>query len=108
MKKWKETTRSGAKVRIYAQDGGGRHPIHGAVEGACWIAKVWSANGRFAGDDVNHPDDLLPVRRDIWVNEYSDGFHLSAAYDSLESAKAGAASDSIGTVKFVEVLEESQ
>ena len=106
MKKWKETTRDGTKVRIYAEDGGGKFPIQGAVlEGDFWISEVWKANGRYAGSEADHPHDLMPERREVWVNEYPCGV-LGSCHDSIEKAKAEACSDSIGTIKFVEVLSD--
>ena len=60
MKKWKETTRGGSKVRIYAQDGGGKYPIHGAIfEGGRWKQGMWKANGRFTVHEADNPDDLI-------------------------------------------------
>lgn len=41
-------TRDGKDVRIYAIDGGGKQPVHGAVrdEGFGWISKRWMLSGR--------------------------------------------------------------
>ena len=105
MKKWKETTRGGIKVRIYAQDGGGRYPIHGAVfEDNRWHQQKWRANGRFINHEIDHPDDLIPVRREVWVNEYPCGV-LGCPRNSIEEAKANDNGDSIGVIKFIEALD---
>ena len=104
MKKWKETTRDGSKVRIYAQDGGGKYPMHGAIwANGIWHPRKWKANGRFSNNETYHPDDLIPDRREVWVNEYPNGV-LVGLDDSIEDAKENAGSDLIRTIKFVEVL----
>lgn len=40
-------TRDGCRARVYAVDGGGAWPIHGAVEhaGGAWISRAWDATG---------------------------------------------------------------
>ena len=104
MKKWKETTRGGIKVRIYAQDGGGRHPIHGAVfEDNRWHQQKWKANGRFINHETDHPDDLIPARREVWVNEYPEGLS-SRNHTSIEDAKEKGGDRAMGVIRFVEVL----
>ena len=107
-KKWKETTRGGNKVRIYAKDGGGEFPIHGAVFlSGGWHVQTWTANGFIHVGVFSEPNDLIPDRREVWVNEYPEGV-FGSPQDSIEEAKAKDNGDSIGVVKFVEVLEESQ
>jgi len=42
----KYRTRDGREVRIYATDGGGSHPVHGAIkreEG--WVCHAWRSTG---------------------------------------------------------------
>ena len=57
-------TRDGRKARIYATDGGGVYPVHGALQDAgwVWLPHVWTSAGRelpFGGlsnsDLVNTP-----------------------------------------------------
>lgn len=47
-------------VRIYAVDGFGDYPVHGAVlvHGE-WVAVCWKANGRYNADDSDHKFDLI-------------------------------------------------
>ena len=104
-KKWKETTRDGSKVRIYAEDGGGKYPMHSAIwSNGIWDPRKWKANGRFSVNETYHPDDLMPERREFWVNEYPCGV-LGCPRNSIEEAKAKASPDSIGVIKFVEALD---
>ena len=107
MKKWKETTRGGSKVRIYAQDGGGKYPIHGAIfEDNRWHQQKWKANGRFTLHEADNPDDLVPERRELWVNEYPEGVLGPYSHVSDEKAKSHANHRAIRTVKFVEALAD--
>ena len=44
-------TRGGAKVRIYAVDGGEGYPIHGAIDGVDgWGARIWTIEGKYSKD----------------------------------------------------------
>lgn len=70
-------TRDGREVRIYAVDGGGRLPVHGAAsrDGKTWVQESWSIGGEWAPDDLAAtPMDLIEVRpriqRKVWVNVY--------------------------------------
>ena len=58
----KYTTRIGNTVRIYAIDGRGSYPIHGAVK--CedgWNAEEWTDTGKFRSDNREAPLDLVEV-----------------------------------------------
>lgn len=72
-------TRDGRDVRIYAVDGGGNKPIHGAVQqGEVWVQEKWSASGEWAPEDMARSLwDLIEVRprikREFWVNVYPNG-----------------------------------
>lgn len=82
------TTRDGREVRIYATDGGGTHPVHGAVRNAGgidgWIAFTWAAGGEYR---YNHDVDLIeaPVTRQMWANVYKTS-HLDCLHPSREAA----------------------
>ena len=78
-------TRDGREVRIYAVDGGGEYPVHGATKiNGEWLANGWTACG---GHDVEVDEsdfDLIEVRpriqREVWLNVYRDptgGYHES-------------------------------
>jgi len=60
--------RDGGKAITYAVDGGGDHPIHGAVEqrdGS--IICSWTKNGSFIDEDYGHQYDL--IRKYDWREE---------------------------------------
>ncbi len=54
-------TRDGREVRIYATDGGGIYPVHGAIKGEHeWVLNKWSDDGKF--ELHNHKYDLIEVK----------------------------------------------
>jgi len=67
-------TRDGREVRIYAVDGGGYWPIHGAMQLSCsgWAPASWDNHGNACNSF--HRDDLIEVRprhkRTVWLNVY--------------------------------------
>lgn len=53
-------TRDGHEVRIYATDGNGRYPIHGAyLEGLIWWQECWRADGKKYHDGFQDEKDLV-------------------------------------------------
>ena len=59
--------RDGGKARIYATDGSGLYPIHGALEIAGgWTHDAWTREGSF-GREGGHQLDL--IRRNDWRAE---------------------------------------
>lgn len=60
--KFKDKTRGGNPVRIYATDVGGDYPIHGAVKGrdGTWDVESWAADGAYLVGDESLMD-LIPV-----------------------------------------------
>jgi hypothetical protein len=69
-------TRDGRPVRIYATDGGGNFPVHGASidSRGCWFSCTWSESGRH-GVEVLSDLDLVakPLRVTGWLNVYKRG-----------------------------------
>lgn len=70
-------TRDGQAVRIYATDGGGLRPIHGAVEikPGVWDLWHWRADGQFSSStslDMSSIYDLVPKPKRIhgWVRAW--------------------------------------
>lgn len=67
-------TRSGKPFRYYASDGGGSHPIHGAVQegNGVWLAATWTAQGLINSLGPTTDHDLVEVKprikREIWLN----------------------------------------
>ena len=59
------TTRSGREVRIYAVDGGGSQPVHGAekTDDEGWDANCWCLNGDFMTNQTTDSGrDLIPAK----------------------------------------------
>jgi hypothetical protein len=73
-------TRGGDKVRIYAVDGGGSGPVHGAVlHGEVWFTRVWNERGQRMKDWTD-TDDIVgrwPQEQEVEVEArvglYDDG-----------------------------------
>lgn len=64
-------TKDGKPVRIYATDGGGEYPVHGAIwnyEFSQWVLLQWSLNGVFISRDG---EKLPPLDLDLtdWKDE---------------------------------------
>lgn len=76
-KKEYRTRALGYEVRIYATDGGGVHPVHGAYfNGRQWCLCVWRSSGSYCFDTEPHDNDLIEVKprikREVWLNVYDD------------------------------------
>lgn len=72
-------TRDGREVRIYATDGGGAWPVHGAVKlGHQWFMREWTEHGMSTLQEQCVTDfDLFEVKprhkRTMWINVYEGG-----------------------------------
>lgn len=100
-------TRDGREVRIYAVDGGGEYPVHGAhYDGVRWSVCAWKKKGRIF-DDGECSLDLIEVRpriqREVWVNVYPK---CSSIHHSKDEAEAVSALHRIACVKLVIDCEE--
>jgi hypothetical protein len=100
----KYRTRDGREVRIYAVDGGGPRPVHGAIcEGREWVAYTWLHDG-VAGLHCSNLIEVRPrIQREVWVNVYSD---FDVAYRSRGEADGNALQRRIACVKLVIDCEE--
>lgn len=53
-------TSGGSKVRIYATDGGGDYPVHGAVLlDTVWNSVSWTVSGRYSVDEEEPQLDII-------------------------------------------------
>jgi hypothetical protein len=77
-------TRDGREVRIYAVDGGGHRPVHGAIrEGQVWVACAWFHDG-VAGLHCNALIEVKPrIQREVWVNVFE---HCCGIHDTEDKA----------------------
>ena len=89
----------GTEARIYATDGGGEYPIHGAilVDGS-WEVETWTELGRC--DLADDPDgfnrrDLKPPAQEFWILGH-------IAYSCEASAKADACGAKVIHVRGVQ------
>lgn len=102
-------TRDGREVRIYAVDGCGDYPIHGAVKKSYgWHCFSWPATGLH---EAYHDIDLIEVKprihREYWVNlypKYAGGGH----HETKTIADESAMRDRIACVKVVIDCEEGE
>ena len=106
-------TRDGREVRIYATDGGGIYPIHGAVR--CddeWTTESWAVDGKWdrlnrsAGDNNDLIEVKPRIKREIWVNVYPHRMgvpHGNKAYVDAHRGK-----DAIACVKLTIDVEEGE
>lgn len=106
-------TRDGREVRIYAVDGGGGMPVHGAVlaRSGEWLTERWSAGGEWSPQDcAATPYDLIEVKprihREVWVNVYPD--LEPSIFVSKQSADWHAVSSRIACVKLMIDCEEGE
>ena len=71
----KYRTRDGREVRIYATDGGGEVPVHGAVKGPTgWVSCCWQRDGvQMFYEDTYDLSEVKPrIKRTVWLNVYAD------------------------------------
>ena len=89
----KYRTRDGREVRIYATDGAGIRPVHGAIktdEG--WVREDWSSDGGFGGN-MRFSDDLIEVRprhkRTVWLSVFHHNVMASFTSEGAKSIGYG-------------------
>ena len=99
-------TRDGREVRIYAVDGGGRRPVHGAIrEGREWVAYTWLHDG-VAGLHCSSLIEVKPrIVREVWVNVYRDPTCDTLHHNGM-NADLGANMRRIACVRLVIDCEE--
>lgn len=69
-------TRDGREARIYAVDGRGDFSIHGAIlDKDGWYPAEWTKSGRHYGPEMAGPSDLMPPKRELWVNVFGPWLH---------------------------------
>jgi hypothetical protein len=111
-------TRDGCEVRIYAVDGGGRFPVHGATKqnNGTWRQEEWTLTGSYNGEKDGHtlPNalDLIEekprIQREVWVNVYKNPNIGDILFPSKEEANNCKLYDRIACVKLVIDCEEGE
>ncbi len=102
-------TRDGREVRIYAVDGGGHKPIHGAIrEGDGWFAASWLQGG-VGALHINSLVEVKPrIQREVWVNVYPAWLQSDVVHQSKKLADEGSSLDRIACVKMIIDCEEGE
>jgi len=99
-------TRDGREVRIYAVDGGGHRPIHGAVrDGREWTAYTWLESGEAALHCASLIEVKPRIQREVWVNVYAE---YCCIFPSKEHADQVSLWNRIACVKVVIDCEEGE
>jgi hypothetical protein len=70
-------TQDGREVRIYATDGTGPYPVHGAIrESNGWYSCSWSQYGKYS-EEPDSPSHLIEIKPRIkierWITVADDG-----------------------------------
>lgn len=105
-------TRDGREVRIYATDGDGEWPVHGAVAmfPGRWVVRAWMDDGSAASHHQINSCDLIEVKprikREVWVNVYQGGVGNNC--ETRELADRMGADERIACVKLVIDCEEGE
>jgi hypothetical protein len=105
-------TVSGLEARIYAIDGRGAYPVHGAINipDTGWLCRTWTEHGQVLRNS-NDEQDLVEAKKtykvECWVNVYRDEkifCHLTeeSANDSSD------ARDRVALVHFEREIEEGE
>ena len=106
-------TRGGLAVRVYATDGGGEYPVHGAycVDGQ-WFFSCWRADGSFTKSETSDFDliEIKPrIKREYWINVYSNRVTRKAyGHKSKEEADLQAGHDRTDCVPVIIDCEEGE
>jgi hypothetical protein len=104
-------TRDGREVRIYAVDGSGSVPVHGAIKNTYgWDPYQWIKDGRSYLKDG--PEDLVEVKpriqRELWLNVYAEGHRGLCLHHTKDGADDSAYKDRIACVKLAIDCEEGE
>ena len=104
-------TRDGREVRIYATDGRGDYPVHGAIQTITgWEAHIWFKSGKsIFEDDTERSGDLIEVKsrikRTVWLNVNE---HSVFPWETKEQADKAAPIDRLACVKVEIDCEEGE
>lgn len=108
-----KTRRDLYETRIYAVDGCGDYPVHGAVLNEHgWVHTTWRKDGRSfrSGNFSDGPYDLIEVtpriQREVWVNVYPNG--ISRSFKEKRFADECAMDHRIACVKLIIDCEEGE
>jgi len=99
----KYRTRDGNEVRIYATDGGGLFPVHGAIRlNGGWESTSWTKSGVLYVNDESCVDliEVRPrIKRSYWVNLYPSSNWTLDLFDTREKADGHAGASRVACVR---------
>jgi hypothetical protein len=106
-------TRDGREVRIYATDGGGDRPVHGAViNHGEWFLRHWSAKGTMFPDHEHCSDDLIEmkprIQREVWVNVHKDRCTVRKTKETADLLAVTGPHPRLACVKIVIDVDEGE
>jgi len=102
-------TRDGREVRIYATDGHGTYPIHGASNDSKygWVPHAWLPDGKHASYTVHDLIEVKPrIKRTVWINVYDN--EVISLFVVKEKADSMALGGRIACVKVEIDCEEGE
>jgi hypothetical protein len=105
----KYCTAWGQEVRIYATDGGGNWPIHGAMKNGrdnIWVVTSWDVNGKYHYPECDLVEAKPRIKQKLWFNVYRD--HTSGGFFTKKEADAVAGFRRIGCVQVEIDIEEGE
>ena len=104
-------TRDGKEVRIYAVDGVGAYPVHGAIRHEYgWSFAGWTNDGIDVVGSSGCRDliEVKPrIKRDVWLNVYEEE-HIAICYLTKELADKSSRFRRIACVKLAIDVEEGE
>ena len=104
-------TKSGLEVRIYATDGGGLYPVHGAMfQDGEWSHETWMSDGSYIGNTEERLSliEVKPrIQHEFWLNVYRNSLSTNR-YNTKELADRNTVSDRIACVKITIDCEEGE
>lgn len=102
----KYRTRDGREVRLYALDGDGASPIHGAAKtDGQWRSYSWSPSGNYLQSHEDFRADLVEVKakHEGWINLYAGPMtRIDHVYGTAADAENAIlhAEDRIATIRI--------
>jgi len=104
------TPQSKQQARVYATDGEGSRPIHGAIKGPDgeWYLIKWSMEGLILPGE-KCPNDLMPPKpkpREVWIWMYDNGDIGGNVYRTEKQANKCHILKNAHAVKFKEVMDD--
>ena len=86
----KYRTRDGKEVRIYAVDGNGPYPIHGAIKTEHGLSVAcWDDDGNYYGTtpNLNLVEVKTRIKETVWINIY-DGYKSISSTEKIAEDRA--------------------